>query len=326
MKTLVRSSVILIVVTLMLSAVPDELWAQITDSSGVAEGIRGAPRSLKYDARTIALGDATVADPTDLTAININPATLSFVRNSQAVHINIFQNWRNNLMLENLTIPAFHFDNHSVTAQFTLHHGGSNVTNFLGSNPLPEPNLTMLQIDMAYAYSIENTLSFGILGSASYAETEVARFWTFSPSLGMIYAPSQSISYGIAFRGLGRSVVYQFVGDGITALGSQNLRESLELGATLQFPVDTDRTYLSLSLSNEKRFGENGIWYKAGLELKLLPPLAIRSGLLFQPEDAIYAPRFGVGISGRMVRFDFSISPSSRLYERFHQFGLILQF
>lgn len=326
MKTIVQYTVALITTSLVLSAIPQELWAQITDSAGVAEGIRGAPRSYKFDTRTVGMGDATVADPTDLTSININPAALPFTRNINVLHIDIFQNWNNNLMLENFTFPAFQQGAHSFAGQFTLHHSGMNATNYLGTSPLAEPDLMMIQVDVAYAYSIENTLSFGILNSASFAQNEVAQYWTFSPSLGLLYAPSESISYGMAFRGLGRSVTYQLIGDDITALGSQNLREILELGATLKLPVDTDKNYLSLSLANEKRFGQNGVWYKAGLEIKPVLSIALRGGLMFHPEDNIYAPRFGIGLYGDGIRADYSISHSNQLYERFHQLGLTFEF
>lgn len=327
MKTLFQYFIALILSSLLLTlGFPEDLWAQVTDSAGVSEGIRGAPRSFKYDTRTTAMGDATVADPTDLSSININPANLSFVRDTDVLHLNMHQNWNNNLMFQNITFPAFQYGNHTVAGQFAFHHTGVNATNFLGTSPYPEPNLSMVQIEAAYAYSIENTLSFGILNSISFAQNEIARFWTFSPSLGMLYAPSQSVSYGIAFRGLGRSITYQLIGgDNLTALGSQNLRESLELGATLQFPVDTDETYLSLSLANEKRFGEGGVWYKAGLEVDVVPSLTLRSGLLFHPERNIYAPRFGVGVNSDILRIDYSISHSRNLYERYHQLGLTLQ-
>lgn len=326
MNTSIKYSTILILSGLfILLGIQQELLAQITDSTGVAEGIRGAPRSFKYDTRTIGMGDATVADPTDLTSININPATLSFVRNNNVIHVDMHQNWNNNLMLENFTLPAFRYNEHSVAVQFGFHHNGMNATNFLGTSPLPEPNLTMIQADFAYAYSIINSFSVGIINSISFAQNEIAQYWTFSPSLGMLYAPSESLSYGIALRGLGRSITYQLIGEDLTALGSQNLRETLELGASLQFPVDTDNTYLSVSLANEKRFGEAGVWYKAGLEVKVVQSVALRSGILFHPENNIYAPRFGIGFYADMLRLDYSISHSRSLYERFHQLGLTLQ-
>ncbi len=326
MKTSIYYISIIVVFTLLAFPLASVSTAQVVDED-IPGGI---PRLLKLNARTGAMGDATVADPTDVSSININPAALSFVRDFRNVQVNIFQNWNNNLMLENITVPAFRRSGHHLAAQLGIHHKGYNTTNLLGRSTLFEPQIRMYQFDLAYAYSVDNVLSFGIFNNITYAENDVAQYWTYYPTFGIIYAPSQSISYGIAFRGLGRSVGYNFVdledGPVITTLRSINLRESLELGATLQFPIDTDQTYLSLSLANEKRFGEEGIWYKAGLEWKSVPFAALRGGLLFQPERSIYAPRLGLGIITSIIEFDYMVSHSDRLVERYHQMALTFHF
>jgi hypothetical protein len=298
--------------------------AQITDTTNTESGRRGAPRVYKYSTRTTALGDATVADPHDLSVININPAGLSFVRDIKVAQFNLHQNWNNNLMYENFSFPVFKMYNHTIAAQFTMHQRGFQSTNILGSSPFPQPQITMYQLDVVYSFSIGNVLSLGVLNNFTLAKNQIAQYWTYYPTLGLMYAPTQSISYGIAFRGLGRSIVYQFPGNDITTLGSQDLRESLEIGATLYFPVDTDRTFLSISMANEKRFGEKGMWYKAGMELTSIPHIALRSGLIVHPEDNLYAPRFGIGIDSNVIEVDYSISYEKRLYERFHQLGITL--
>jgi len=326
MNTLTYYITIVVVATLLAFSLASVSTAQVVDED-IPGGI---PRVLKLSARTGALGDATVADPTDISSININPAALSFVRDFKNIQLNVFQNWNNNLMLENITVPALRRGGHNLAAQLGFHHKGSNITNLLGRSTVFEPQIRMYQVDLAYAYSVDNVLSFGIFNNITYAENDVAQYWTYYPTFGIIYAPSQSISYGIAFRGLGRTVGYNFVdledGPVITTLRSINLRESLELGATLQFPIDTDQTYLSLSLANEKRFGEEGIWYKAGLEWKSIPFVALRGGLLFQPERNIYAPRFGFGIITNMLAIDYMVSHSNRLVERYHQMALTFHF
>lgn len=309
---------------LLCIALPGEGWAQLTDTTNA--GQRGAPTVYKTNARASAMADATVGDPTNLAVINVNPAGLSFVQNHNSFQANISQNWNNNVLLENFTLPAFKFDNHAFAAQFAIHHDrGLESLNILGNNPMPQPKITMYQVDMVYSFTAWDVLSFGVLNNFSFAQNSIARYWTYYPVFGMMYAPSQSISYGLAFRGLGRSVVYNVVNDtGLTTLGSQDLRESLELGAALQFPVDTDNTYLSISLANEKRFGEDGIWYKAGFELKSFSYLALRAGLIFQPETEIYAPRFGLGVTSDLLTLDYAISYSKELYERYHQLGITL--
>ncbi len=306
------------------TTIPGLCWAQLTDTTN--SGQRGALKIYKFNARTTALADATVGEPADLSVININPAGLSFVEDYKTVQANISQNWNNNMMLENFTLPAFKFDNHAFAAQFAIHHDqGPESFNILGNNPMPQPKVTMYQADVVYSLTVQDVLSLGILNSFSFAQNSIAQYWTYYPVLGMMYAPSQSITYGITFRGLGRSVVYNVVNNSrLTTLGSQDLRETLELGAALQFPVDTDKTYLSISLANEKRFGEEGIWYKAGLELRSFSYLILRTGLIFQPETDVYAPRFGIGIASDLLALDYALSYSKELYERYHQLGITL--
>ncbi len=304
---------------------PAEVWAQITDTTSTSDGMRGAPRVYKFGTRATALGDATVADNKDLSSINMNPAALSFVRNNiYSVEINSMQNWNNNMMLENITFPVFQYYNHTIAGQFAIHHSGFEETNILGTTPNPQPDMVMYQFDLAYSVTFQDVLSIGIFNDVTFAQNENAQYWTYYPVFGLMYAPSHSISYGVVFRGLGRSVTYLLADNGVTALGSQNLRESLELGATLQLPVDTDNTNFSFSLANEKRFGEEGIWYKAGVEVIGWSYIALRGGLLFQPETDVYAPRFGIGIVTNVLELNYAISYDDKLYERYHQLGLTL--
>lgn len=326
--------IILFLLTAM--AIPVEVWAQLTDTSGAEEGLRGAPRTYKYDARTSALGDATVADPTYLSGYNMNPAILSFVRDANVVQVNSYHAWNNNLMQQVITLPAIRQDVHSVSAQFGVIHNGINSLNYLGGSEVPEPEIDGIHLDLAYAYSYENVLSLGVMNNISYMQNNQSDLWSYSMNLGVLYAPSESVSYGMVFRGLGRSPVYEITEQddgtigpgeaGQTVVRDQNLRESLELGATLRLPVDSDYTDFSMSLANEKRFGQSGLWYKIGVELNVHSAVYFRGGLLFQPNDDIYTPRLGLGIDGDFVKIDYSVSFQDQLFERFHQLGLTIHF
>lgn len=315
-----------IFLTLLLCiALPADLLAQLTDTTGTGSGMRGAPHVYKYDTRTTALGDATVADPTNLSVININPASLAFVRNFEVIQFNTFQNWNNNLMLNNATLPVYRDANNRLAAQVGISNSGLNTTNPLGGNQQPEPELNLYQVDLAYSYSYENVISVGVYNNTTLSQNSDAKYWTNFTTIGMLYAPSPTLSYGMVVRGIGRSVVYNITQNGNTTLGSQNLRESLELGANIRFPVEADDTNVSLSLANEKRFGENGIWYKVGLEVIAESIVAIRGGYVLHPESRLYAPRFGLGFIADFVQVDYSVSLHERLYERYHQLGITIQ-
>lgn len=308
-------------------------YGQLTDTTDSER--RGAPRIYKYSARTGALADATVADPTYLSGINVNPANLSFVEDLTTIQVNMSQNWDNNMVLENVTLPAIRLGNHSFAAQFSIHHDRAFKTlNLLGNNTQPQPKMTIYQMDFVYAFSIDDVLSFGVLNNISYAKNVIAQYLTFYPTFGILYAPSESLTYGIAFRGLGRSATYFIPNPNqgsclqrdncLTTFGSQKLRKSLELGASLRLPAESDHTAFSIYLANEKQFEQDGLWYKAGLEITSLANLALRTGILYQSAEKILAPRFGLGITTDVLELDYTVSHSKELFERYHQLAITI--
>jgi len=300
--------------------------AQLTNTTGSLSGLRGAPLVHKFDARTTAMGNATVADASGLGSININPALLSFVRNLQVLEVNTHQNWENNIMANTVALPPASLGQHRALLQLGYHGRGLEQTILSGPGSRPVPDLSLYQADLVYSYSFSNIISLGVLQSFSMGQNRQARYWSYSTGVGLLYAPSESISYGLVYRGLGRSVIYEIIEDGRTTLGSQRLRETLELGATLTFPVDTDQTYLAISLSNEKRFGEDGIWYKAGAEVKVIRMLKLRSGILFNSDSYQVEPRFGAGIDLGRLLIDYTLSVKEQDIDRFHQLGFTFQF
>lgn len=313
---------------------PVQLNAQDTDSTATAETVQKfIVNNTKAGARSTALGNTSVADYQELSSIYINPAALSFIKNLKRVEFNSSQSWDRNLMLQNLTVPFLAYNKHRITLQTGILHKGLD----LGNSSVPEltanPSLILYRFDLAYAYSFTPTISMGFINSTSIAHKAQFNQTTNSVSVGMLYAPSKSVSYGVAFRGLGRDIGYKITESGETELITRNRTETVELGATLNYPVDTDKTYLSLSIANEKRFGDPGIRYKLGLEVKLnstststLPDLQLRSGIIMQPEFDVYAPTFGVGTDFKTYSINFAISPGTQLNERFFQLGFIVYF
>ncbi|MEX0609994.1 MAG: hypothetical protein WD016_07455 [Balneolaceae bacterium] len=325
MNYLIKNISLTILLTLLITmASPADVLAQLTDTTGLGSGMRGAPHIYKFDTRTTALGDATVSDPTNLSSININPAALSFIHNFEAMEFNTFQNWNNNLLFANVTLPVFSFRNNRLAAQFAAFNSGLDAANPLGDSPQPEPDISMYQADFAYSFSMENTFSFGVFNSTTLSKNEDAQFWTNFTTLGMLYAPTATLSYGITFRGLGRSVVYNISPEGNTTLESQDLREILELGATIKFPVEAEETDIALSLANEKRFGQPGIWYKIGFEFIAASAVALRTGFILQPEQELFSPRLGFGLISDVIEFNYALSFQDRMYERFHQVGVTI--
>ena len=195
----------------------------------------------------------------------------------------------------------------------------------MGSPTLPEPELDQYQAAFAYAYALNKEFSVGLLQNISYTSNNTAQYWTYSSDFGIVYAPEKSITYGLSFRGLGRETTYEIIETGETTLGSALSTQSLEVGATVRFPTEK-RTYLSISFANEKRFGEDGLWYKGGIELLPYSFIAVRSGAMFNFSESVYIPRFGLGYNAKFVRLDYMVAPKKFSDEHFHQIGLTVKF
>ncbi len=309
---------------------PQVANGQLRNTNGQESGVMGAPRIQMLDARSVGMADATIADYTDITTINFNPANLSFVQNPAAVHLNTSQMMRNNLLAGVATFPVLNYRTHRIAAQMGFHYPGSYdrdwIYNQLDITLHPEPTIAMYQADVAYAWSFEDLLSLGIMNNLSYAQKNGNQYWAYRPTVGVTYAPSESISYGMVFRGPGTAITYQLDDSGNTTISDDWLQNSLEIGASFIYPVDTEVSYLALSLSNEKRFGESGLRYKGGLEVYVTPVLALRTGIIFQSDQVEYTPRFGFGVGRNLFRFDYALSYRNQFNEHFHQLGFSYRF
>lgn len=286
----------------------------------------GAPRSLIFDTRSLSLGSATVSDVFGRASIGINPALSGLYETGVFIQANSYHNWDINLLQTDVTLPTLSAEGNHFTARFGFLNTGYNSLNYLGSPTLPVPDIEIFHAGLAYAYSFTDAFSLGILQSISFANNEQAQFWTYFADIGLAYAPYEAVSYGIVFRGIGHEPTYEIIETGQTTLGSRLLRQSLELGATLRFPTEQRRPYLAVSFANEKRFGEQGLWYKGGVEIMPSSIFAIRSGILFHLDQSVFIPRFGLGFMSGAVRLDYMIAPKDFSGEHFHQIGLTLQF
>ena len=116
------------------------------------------------------------------------------------------------------------------------------------------------------------------------------------------------------------------MGDGLLIVDSQSLvRESLprrfEVAVAMKFPSVRNHHFLTVSLSNEKIFGEAGLYYKAGVEIIPHNYFALRFGYHVGPD--IQTPRYGIGIKTNSFRVDYALAPSVRSL-RFQQITLSL--
>ena len=306
------------------------LFSTATFAQSTTFPFDGFQDSLSYtnaSARSTGLADADIALTGNSSSYRLNPALLSFIKKPVSFNASTFQDWRNNLNRFSLNLPIIQVSkNFRSTFRFT--HSGSyiSLTNPLGSAIQPEPDLNQYQLENGFAYRFSNVFSAGVLQTVSFTNNDNAQYWTYAAKAGLLYDPVGSLSYAVVVNGIGKGASYRFIEDGTTILGSYGIPVRLEIGATFSFPEDSQDPYFSLSLSNEKRFGETGVWYKGGMEIEFLKFLSVRSGIQFQPDRSYYMPRFGIGFQLDAISVDYGIAPGtqSRIDGRYHIIGITI--
>tara|TARA_R100000908_G_scaffold65120_1_gene52002 strand:+ start:34518 stop:35453 length:936 start_codon:yes stop_codon:yes gene_type:complete len=292
------------------------------------DNIKGVLPNQIYDTRSLSMANTTIADVYSTPTIGINTALFGLFIDPSFIQFNTNHNWDNNLMQQDLTLPSLSHGLHHVTGRFVYLHKGFDNLPFTSSPSLSHPDILMYRGEIAYAIAFNNNLSLGALQSLSYTttnENEEAKYWNYFADIGLVYAPDGPVSYGLVFRGLGNETTYEIIETNQTTLGSRLATQVLELGATLRYPIE-ERMYLSISFANEKRFGQEGLWYKGGIEIAPFSFIAIRSGAMVNFEQSLFIPRVGLGINAGILQIDYGIAPKNLTGEQFHQVGITLQF
>ncbi len=275
------------------------------------------------DTRSLSLGNSTLADTYFTDAFGINPAIIGFDGQGNWIYGSLNQDWNTNILQATLSLPRVSFGAHSFSTRISaVNRGPASIR--IGDTPDFNPTYTLIQGSLAYAFRIHEHVSLGLLQNLTYTDHFSDNRITYGADLGLLYSPDGAVSYAISFRGLGQDVTVFNDGSG-EELQYDLMRQVLEIGATLRYPEYEKRHFLSFSLSNEKRFGEDGMWYKGGLEVLPVSFLALRTGIMLQTEERKLVPRFGIGAYVSFLRFDYSIGPNELNGVRFHQFGLSLQ-
>ena len=289
------------------------------------ENRKGVLPIQMIDTRSQSMAGTTIADVYGRPSIGINPALSGLFDKHSFIQFNTNYNWDTNLMIHDLSLATMYSGPHHITARFGLLHGAPDKLPFTKPSSIPDPDIIMYRGELAYAYAFSNYFSLGALQSISLTSNKDSQNWNYYTDLGLVYAPDGTVSYGMVFRGLGHETAYEIIESGETILSRRNARKILEIGITLQYPIQ-ERTYLSISFANEKRFGEDGLWYKGGFEIIPLSFIDIRAGAMVNFEQSLFMPRFGLGINTNVIRFDYMIAPGKVNGEQFHQLGLTLQF
>ena len=286
---------------------------------------KGVLPNYMNDTRSLSMANTTIADLYGRPSIGINAALSGLFNKPSFIQFNSNHNWNNNLMQHDLTMPTLSIGPHHITTRFGFLHQGFDILPFTNTSSLGEPDIRLYRAEFAYAIAISDYFSLGTLQSISFTTAgDKAQNWNYFADVGLIYAPDGPVSYGIVFRGLGLETTYEMTGTGPTTLGSRMARQILEAGVTFRYPIE-ERTWLSISFANEKRFGEDGLWYKGGVEIIPVSVINIRGGVLASFDQSLFIPRMGLGINTGTLQIDYMIAPKKLIGAQFHQIGLTLQ-
>jgi hypothetical protein len=273
--------------------------------------IKDIGRTAPVSARTAALGDAYIADATDAGDVYGNPATLPFLPSASlfASHSNELMD---EIMGENIAVSLLLGNSSGVGLGMSVTHTG-----YVKDSPRTTVKMRMIQyaLDLAYAQRVSASLGMGFDLGVQNTRSENFELTEFVPSLGLFYAPSPEVSYGIAYRAHGSPLEYSYDSTS-TTWRTEDQRQSIEGGVTLRLLLWRKDPTVTLALANEKLLHVKGIIYKGGIEFIPVKLFAVRLGYFVTP-DVVYA-RYGVGLNLRPLRIDYSISPSYRS-NRFHE-------
>lgn len=293
-----------------------EVKAQLSsDSTGT-----GAYFShLNYGARNVALANTQVSDAYSLEGIYTNPAAFLFSENRTGFSTNFSYNHFHNVASENLNAVLVRNNRQFLAFGTSFHH--NSPAGFTPMRPKAPVYFSQIGTSVFYAKMLTQTLSIGGGLNGVYGYTEKDWNWGITSNVGLFYAPSSSVSYGLAYSGVGGgfenlgarlrySTVEESPGEGeeisSTALLIDRVPHRLELGATFRFPSMSKHPDFKISFANEKIFNEPGLIYKVGLEIFPEQLFAIRGGYILSPY--MNGLRLGLGLLVGNMAVDYSFA------------------
>ncbi|HLX11972.1 MAG TPA: hypothetical protein VKS81_04085 [Bacteroidota bacterium] len=261
----------------------------------------GSERTPLPGARAIALGDAYSANNSDVSTFYWNPALLSFM-DSPGVMVDHYYDAITQVNNEAAALPIGNFAGGSLAIGMEVSHVGY-------PDPVsPDgPRAISYAVDIGYANEIDEGLSLGLHLHSQYGHSESTSLAVSSLAIGLAYHPSPEITYGLVYAGIGNDL--SLTDSGSSSIEAVTRPQRLELGIAMRYPSPIDQRLLTISLSNEKDFGEAGLLYKAGIELLPFRFLALRYGYFLGLNEN--GPRFGAGLIIHSMRLDYGVATSS---------------
>jgi hypothetical protein len=266
-------------------------------------------RPMLVGARSVSLAEANLADISDVSVMYWNPGALGLLENVSVVFDEYYE-MRTAINNDNAAVAIPHVSEGTLAL-------GASVCN-VGYIKLIQPyNYQAVEygVDIAYAANLSPGFGVGFRMHSQFGHTINSNMFTNDWSFGLVYSPSSEVSYGLVCSGLGEGL--RLIDS--VSLAKEALARRLEVGVTMHYPASRNNQFLTVSVSNEKIFGESGLYYKTGIELLPVNFIALRYGFVVGPDFS--TPRYGIGLKTNYIHLDYVIAPSY-MSTRFQQITL----
>ncbi|MBO6622511.1 MAG: hypothetical protein JJ892_07290 [Balneola sp.] len=261
------------------------------------------------DARSSALAGANIVDPVSKFSAFQNPAAGVFNNNESLISLASSYNNTNNIHIQTL---ATSFDVGTPNRiLFGVSYLGTGFSSLSSTNS-DQLSFKQLNLDVAYSRSLTHSLGLGFEVNSMFGSAGSVNEFTSNAGIGLVYAPTSMLSYGIKYSGsiienntFGSGLAYFFsASENRTVLVKENQPQSLEIGTMLYFPSSAKNQVFSLSFANEKLFGESGMIYKSGLEIFFDNTIILRGGYFYSLN--VQGGRFGIGFNVGSLSFNYA--------------------
>ncbi len=246
------------------------------------------------------MGNAVMGEPHDISSMYENPATIALLQ-TPSLMLNHVEGIHNE-MQEDLAFPVVYSRNQMLAFGAEYYSIGELTKSVY-------PKRYAVGYDVAFASKLIPTLSMG--GAVTFRRAYVPHLSTAtgaSYTLGLDYAPSRDVSYGLTLSGLGTGVTFATASSIVTPV-QVVLRRALAVSAVLKFPTETSLlpAYMTIALASQKIFGLSGVNYMGGVEFYPVHFLALRFGYGTGPSGT--QQRYGLGIRIGVLSLDAALYP-----------------
>lgn len=272
--------------------------------------------SFRYglaSARSVALGEALVADTRDLSSAIANPASLLFLERL-SVSATAGMRTDNRSLRSAVSMPI------AATDRFVLAIGGEGA--FFDADDWSAQKGKMAGFEASSAVRLFGAFSFGMIYDFRYTEFGATRLSSHSGGMGLMYSVLPALSYGVSFTGFGSGIQLKRAADGAPFLVKEsNIPRSVTFGASWRYPATYGRKLVEVHLSNQSISGVERLVYRLGAEFFPWKFLVVRGGIVSGPVTAM--GRAGIGIHTGVVDIDYGVA-SSTAAERLHVLSIVV--